>query len=79
MQGILRGDTVVLVCANAFTMEMINKGEILALVSRKAGAILGRPVRAIVEDKTAKSSSNPAMERLMDFGRNHRDIVNIKE
>ena len=79
VQGILRGDTVVLVCANAFTMEMINKGEILALVSRKAGAILGRPVRAIVEDKTAKSSSNPAMERLMDFGRNHRDIVNIKE
>ena len=45
--GSVSGDQVVLRCANKFALEMINKPEILALVSRKASAILGRPVRAV--------------------------------
>ncbi len=79
VQGVVQGDKVVLLCSNAFTAEMISKGEILTLVARKAGAILGRPVRVVAQDKSARNDSNPAMQRLMDFGRAHKDIVNIKE
>ena len=79
MQGNLMGNKVVLRCANAFTLEMVNKPEILALVSRKATALLGRPVTAVAVDQNAKPETNAKMERLMDFGRAHSDIVNIKK
>ncbi len=79
VQGVLRGDTVVLKCKNGFVVDMVGKPEILALVGRKASAILGRPVRVIAEDMTAKPATGAGMERLMDFGRAHKDIVNIKE
>ncbi len=79
VQGSLSGNRVVLKCANAFTYEMINKPEILELVARKAGAILGRPVTAAAVDKNAKPESSPGLERLMSFGREHSDIVRIKE
>ena len=79
VQGILRGNQVVLACANSFTLEMINKPEILALVGRKASAILGRPVTAAAVDRTAKPENSARMKRLMNFGREHSDIVKIKE
>ncbi len=79
VHGTLTGSKVELRCANSFTYEMINKPEILALVSRKAGAILGKPVTATAVDKNARPDSNPSLERLMSFGREHSDIVRIKE
>lgn len=79
VQGAVQGDKVILKCANAFTMEMISKAEILNLVSRKAAAILGRNVTAVAQDGSAKQATNPALDRLMDFGRAHKDIVKIKE
>ncbi len=79
IQGQLRGSQVVLQCANDFTLEMINKPDILALVARKATAILGRQVTASAVDRTAKPESNARMAQLLDFGRKHKDIVTIKE
>lgn len=79
VQGVLQGNRVVLKCANSFTLEMINKPEILSLAGRKASAILGRPVSAVAQDKSAGPDRSAGMERLMDFGRAHSDIVNIKE
>ncbi len=79
VQGVLRGTKIVLECSNDFTMQMVNKPEILALVARKASARLGRPVTASVVDKSAKPSRNAQMEHLLDFGRAHNDIVKIKE
>ena len=79
VQGELCGVQVVLKCANEFTLEMINKPDILALVSRKASAILSRPVTATAIDRTAKPENNAQMERLLTFGRQHSDIVKIKE
>jgi len=77
--GTLRGNGVVLQCANSFTVQMIDKPEIRELVSRKASALLGRQTAVIVEDKSAKPAQSAAMNRLMDFGRAHSDIVRIKE
>ena len=79
VRGVLRQDKVVLRCTNSFTMQMIDKPEIIALVSRKASNLLGKRVTAVVEDETAAPADNSKMQRLMDFGRAHSDIVKIKE
>ena len=79
VQGILRGSEVIMQCANAFTLEMVNKPEILALVERKASAKLGRPVRVKVADRNNSGSKSKQMEQLLSFGRAHGDIVKIKE
>jgi len=79
VQGVLRGDQVILRCNNGFTMEMVNKPNVLEMVARKASAILGKNLTARAEDTTAKSQVSEKMERLMDFGRAHSNIVNIKD
>ena len=79
VQGVVVGATLELRCANEFAATMVNKPELLEVVSRKATAILGRPVRAVAVDGSAGPGGNPRMEQLMDFGRQHRDIVTIKE
>ena len=78
VQGVLRGNQVVLRCNNAFILDMVNKPQVLEIVGRKASAILGRNVTAKAEDRSAKPQTSEKMERLMDFGRAHSDIVNIK-
>ena len=78
VQGALLGDKLELRCTNAFTAQMLDRGDILEVVSRKASAMLSRPVRAVAVDVTAKPQGNPRMEQLMNFGRAHSDIVKIK-
>ena len=79
VQGVLRGNQIVLECSNDFTLQLINKPDILSMVARKASAKLGRPVTAVAVDKSAKPSRNAQMERLLDFGRAHNDIIKINE
>ena len=79
VRGVLQGNTVVLVCANNFALDIINKPEILSLVSRKASAKLGRPIQATAADRTARNTNSEQMERLLQFGRDHSDIINIKK
>jgi len=79
VRGVARGNQVVLLCSNEFTMQMLDKPDFLALVARKASAILGRPVSAKVEDINERPQAGGKMEQLINFGRQHRDIVNIKE
>ena len=78
VQGALIGDTLELRCTNDFIAKMLDKPDILEVVSRKAGAMLGRPIRAAVVDINARPAGNPRMEQLMNFGRTHSDIVKIK-
>ena len=79
VQGILRGNELYMQCANPFTLEMVNKPEIIALVERKASAKLGRPVRVKAVDKNSAVNKSKQMEQLLSFGRAHGDIVKIKE
>ncbi len=78
IQGELKGNTIVLVCANAFTKEVVDKPEILELVTRKTSAKLGRPIRAVAVDKNAANVKSEQMEQLLKFGRAHSDVINIK-
>ena len=73
------GNTLELRCGNDFIARMMDKPEILEIVSRKTSAMLGRPTKVTVVDLTAKPAGNPRMEQLMKFGRDHSDIIKIKK
>ena len=79
IHGILRGDELILECDNPFVAESVSKPNILAIVGTKASAKLGRPIRVKVVDRTARPKNTAQMEQLLNFGRAHNDIVNIKE
>ena len=78
LQGALVADKLELRCGNDFIAKMLDKPDVLEIVSRKAGAMLNRPVRAVVVDMNARPAGNPRMDQLMKFGREHSDIVKIK-
>ena len=79
LRGALKGDVLEMRCLNAFVADTVNKPDILEVVTRKASALLGRPVRVTVVDMSAKPANNPQMEKLLNFGRAHSDVVKIKE
>lgn len=77
--GELRGNTLVLKCANSFMLDMVNKPDILSLVQRKASGILGKTLTVVAEDGSVKPVNNRGMEQLLDFGRAHSDVIKVKE
>ncbi len=79
VQAELRGDTVILCCSTTFTAQVLDKPDILEIVARKAGAILGHPVKVKVIDASAVPQNNEKMNRLVSFGRAHSNIIKIKE
>ena len=78
VEGILRGNQLELVCTAGFIVDVLSKPEILEMISRKASAKLGRPVRAVAIDRTTMNTKSGQMEKLIRFGQEHADIVNIK-
>lgn len=78
VQGVLVGNRFELRCSGQFIAETVGKNEILEVVSRKASAMLGRQIRAIVVNLDEKSRHNPKMEQLLQFGRDHADVIKIK-
>ena len=78
VQGQLRGDMLILVCANSFTKDIIDKPEVLELVSRKASAKMGHRISVKASDKSAVNEQSEQMEKLLQFGRAHSDVINIK-
>ena len=78
VRGSLKGSRLDLVCSNGFIKEMIDKPQILEVVSRKASSQLGRPVNAFAVDGSQKPKTNAAMNQLLDFAREHPDIVKVK-
>lgn len=78
VQGALVGDRLELRCVNTFVADTMGKPEVLAVVSRKASAMVGRPLRAVAVDMSAKPATSARMEQLMDFGKAHSDVVTIR-
>jgi len=74
----VREDRVGLICADDFYMNMLDKPEIRELAARKASVILGRPVTVKVVNRQAERGKSRQMEQLMAFGREHSDIIRIK-
>ena len=78
VQGRVREDRVGLICANAFVAQQIDRPDVKEVAARKAGAMLGKPMRVVIVDRTAKPEKSKQMEQLLAFGRQHDDIVTIK-
>jgi len=78
VQGRLNGDVLELLCTNGFTVDVLNKPEILSLIAAKASAMVGRNLRVKPIDKNAAPASNRNMDQLLSFGKAHSDIVRIK-
>ena len=78
MNAVVRGDRVGLICADEFVTNMVDKPEVRELAARKASVILGRPVTVKVVNRKAERSKSKQMEQLMAFGREHSDIIKIK-
>lgn len=79
VRGILAGDKLVLICKNKYIIDIINKPEIIDLLSRKTTAKLGRAVRVVVADDNGVTDKNEQLEQLLRFGRSHGDVINITE
>lgn len=79
LKGIPSGNQIKLVCENNFILDIVNKPEILSLITLKASALLGRQVRVVVTDQTQPASNDSGMDQLLSFGRSHSDIVRIKD
>ena len=79
VQGSLQGKVLTLRCSNEFTLNMINKPELLEIVSRKASARLGCEIRVKAVDASAQPVQNEKMGQLLSFGRAHSDVIKIKE
>ena len=79
LRGALKGDTLELRCLNTFVADTVNRPQILEVVTIKASALLGRPVKVVVVDMSVKPANNPQMEKLLNFGRAHSDVIKIKE
>ena len=79
VKGQLQGNVLTLQCNGKFTYDVVNKPEILSLVSRKASARLGCDIRVNVVDTSARPAKNEKLDQLLSFGRSHSDIIKIKE
>ena len=79
IQGAVTGNTLELRCANSFTVDVVNKPEILALIARKASAKLGRNVQVKAVDRSAAPAASKGMEQLLRFGQSHSDVVKIRK
>ncbi len=77
--GEIRQGKLILKCANSFALDLVNKPEILSLVSQKASAILGRSISVTAVDAAANPVNTARMDQLLNFGRQHGDIVTIKD
>lgn len=79
LRGILTGDKLTLVCENKFVEDIVNKPDVLSLISLKASARLGRQIHVVTADQTSAVKSNGNIEQLLNFGRAHSDVIKIKE
>ena len=79
VRGVLKGNRLDLVCSNGFIKELIDKPQVLEVMSRKASAQLGRPVNAFAVDGSQKPKNNEGMSHLLEFAREHPDIVTVKK
>lgn len=78
IEGVVRENTLELLCSAPFIVDVINKPEILEMISRKASAKMGRAIRVLAVDRTAAKVKTKQMEQLLRFGKEHSDIITIK-
>lgn len=78
VQGSLQADRLELRCSSTYVYELISKRENLELVGQVASEFLGRPIRAWASDQQAKPRSSEHFQELLNFGKQHSNVIKIK-
>ena len=79
VKGRVEGDKLYLLCNNDFVLSMVNKPQVLDLVGRKTAGLLGKHLTVLAVDAASRRDNSAAMQQLLAFGREHKDIVSIEE
>ena len=77
VQGQLNGDCLLLDCRTPLSKQLVNTPEVLQTVGENASALLGRKITARLAE-AGKQTENPNFNRLLDFAKEHPDIVEMK-
>ena len=75
----LHGDLLELVTANDMVKSIVDKEDVRDFVSQRAGALLHRPIRARFTTRGTKRGADDPLQRLVDFGKAHPDVVRVTE
>jgi len=78
LRGVVTNNGLELRCDNTFVAQTLERPDVLEVVTRKASAILGRPIRVQIVDLSKKAASGGRMEQLINFGMAHSDVVKIR-
>ncbi|MBO5868984.1 MAG: hypothetical protein J6Q54_08755, partial [Oscillospiraceae bacterium] len=79
LRGEINGGRLRLLCINKYIVDIINRPDVLEVVSRKASAKLGRPIPVAIVDLENATETGDQMSQLLQFGREHSTIININE
>ena len=59
--------------------SIVDKEDVRDFVSQRAGALLHRPIRARFTTRGTKRGADDPLQRLVDFGKAHPDVVRVTE
>ena len=76
--GVMSGGQLEIRCRNKYAVDAVNKPDILQIIERKVSGKLGRKISVRVVDGSAPAIT-PQLDQLIKFGREHSDIISIKE
>ncbi len=75
----VREDRVGLICETDFVVKTLEELGIPQIAAEEASKMLGRPMRAVIVNKSKLKQSNAGMQQLISFGREHPDTIRIRE
>lgn len=78
VSGVLQGDELVLQANADFALRLINRPNVLQVVSDAASALTGRPVRVQARLTGALETKSAGFDRLLRFGQEHPEIVDVR-
>ena len=76
IQGNLRGDVLELNCATDFVCGLLNR-DIQGIITQEASAFLRKPIRVRVRNAEEQPRGSGNMDQLLDFGKQHGNIIDI--
>lgn len=75
----LHGELLELIAATELVKNIVDKDDVREFLAQRAGALLHRPIRVRVVTQGAKRGADDPLQRLVDFGRAHPDVVHVTE
>lgn len=75
----LQGDLLDLIAANDMVKSIVDKEEVRDFISQRASALLHRAIRVRITVRGARRGEDDPLRRLVDYGREHPDVVHVTD